>query len=55
MVNTVVGVHNNDFLNIISGLQQKASQTDERLKAIESALNIKSTTTIKEPVKKAFK
>lgn len=55
MVNTVVGVHNNDFLNIISGLQQKASQTDERLKAIESALNIKSTTTTKEPVKKAFK
>lgn len=54
MVNTVVGVHNHDFLNIISGLQQKVSQTDDRLKAIESALNIKTTTT-KEPVKKAFK
>ena len=54
MVNTVVGVHNHDFLNIISGLQQKASQTDDRLKAIESVLNIKTTAT-KEPVKKAFK
>ena len=33
MVNTVVGVHNNDFLKIVSGMQQ-------RLDAIEAKLNI---------------
>ncbi len=38
MVNTVVGVHNHDFLNIIGSLQQKAEKTDERLKAIETLL-----------------
>lgn len=40
MVNTVIGVHNHDFLNIISGLQKKADNNEQRLKAIESKLNI---------------
>jgi hypothetical protein len=56
MVNTVVGVHNHDFLNIIGGLQKKAERTDERLKAIESLLNVKGNTDTKsEQPKKAFK
>ncbi len=54
MVNTVVGVHNHDFLNIIANLQQKASQTDERLKAIESALNMGGQPAKEQP-KKGFK
>jgi len=54
MVNTVVGVHNHDFLNIIANLQQKAGQTEERLKAIESALNI-GAQPVKEQPKKGFK
>ena len=54
MVNTVVGVHNHDFINIIGGLQQKADQADERLKKIETMLNIQSATTT-EQTKKGFK
>jgi hypothetical protein len=55
MVNTVVGVHNNDFLNIIAQLQQKASQTEERLRVIEQALQLSSQKSDKEQTKKAFK
>lgn len=55
MVNTVVGVHNHDFLNIIGNLQQKADKTEERLKAIEAALNINNTEAAKEQPKKAFR
>jgi hypothetical protein len=55
MVNTVVGVHNHDFLNIIGGLQKKADQTEERLKAIESMLNVNTGTTNTDKPKKAFK
>ncbi len=54
MVNTVVGVHNNGFLQIIKELQQKADSNDERLKAIEMKLNI-SNSTEKEKAKKPFK
>ncbi|MBL0154256.1 MAG: hypothetical protein IPP93_12520 [Chitinophagaceae bacterium] len=53
MVNTVVGVHNHDFLNIIAGLQQKAQQTDDRLKAIENMLQTNGA--VKEQPKKAFR
>ncbi|MBI5856120.1 MAG: hypothetical protein HZB42_00615 [Sphingobacteriales bacterium] len=53
MVNTVVGVHNNDFLNIIANLQKKSEQTDERLKAIETILS--GGNGVKEQPKKAFK
>ncbi|MBL7748323.1 MAG: hypothetical protein JNM19_12880, partial [Chitinophagaceae bacterium] len=56
MVNTVVGVHNHDFLNIIGNLQKKAETTDERLKAIENMLNVNNgATTTPEKTKKAFK
>lgn len=40
MVNTVVGVHNNDFLKIVADLQQKTLTTEQRLKLIEEKLNI---------------
>jgi hypothetical protein len=55
MVNTVVGVHNHDFLNIIGNLQQKAEKTEERLKTIENMLNVNSGATKTEQPKKAFK
>jgi hypothetical protein len=42
MVNTVVGVHNNDFLNIISDLQKKTERTNERLNNIEALLNLRT-------------
>ena len=42
MVNTVVGVHNNDFLNIISDLQAKSKETDVRLSALEATLSMSS-------------
>lgn len=38
MVNTVVGIHNNGFLDIIKDLKQKQEVNDERLKAIETKL-----------------
>jgi len=40
LVNTVVGVHNSDVLNIVSELQKKANNADERLKAIEEKLKL---------------
>lgn len=43
MVNTVVGVHNNDFLNIISDLQKKNERNNDRLNAIESLLDVRAT------------
>jgi hypothetical protein len=55
MVNTVVGVHNHDFLNIISNLQQKAENNDQRLKMIEQMLKIPAGNTESQPAKKAFK
>lgn len=58
MINTVVGVHNNDFLNIIGSLQQRADNADERLKAIEMLLNVQQTKEpgkTSQPAKKAFK
>jgi hypothetical protein len=55
MVNTVVGVHNHDFLNIIGNLQQKADKTEERLKAIENILNVNTGNNKTEQPKKAFK
>jgi hypothetical protein len=65
MVNTVVGVHNNDFLNIVSklqqrtdNLQQQADNSEQRLKTIETMLSIKPGTPVvnpAEPAKKAFK
>jgi hypothetical protein len=54
MVNTVVGVHNHDFLNIIATLQQKANSTEERLKNIENLLNLNKGTDTKLKQKKAF-
>jgi hypothetical protein len=65
MVNTVVGVHNNDFLNIVGSLQQRADNlqhradnSEQRLKTIETMLNINSAASGTTPVpaaKKAFK
>lgn len=55
MVNTVVGVHNHDFLNIISSLQQKAENNDQRLKMIEQLLKVPAGATDAQPAKKAFK
>jgi hypothetical protein len=40
MVNTVVGVHNNNFLSIIKDLKEKEEANDARLKAVEAKLNI---------------
>jgi ribosomal protein L31 len=40
MINTVVGVHNHGFLNIVQGLQQKIEYSESRLKQIEAVLNI---------------
>lgn len=39
MVNTLVGVQNNDFLKIIERYQQKFESAEERLNAIEKRLN----------------
>mgnify|MGYP000873490459 CR=1 FL=1 len=40
MVNTVVGVHNNDFLRIVDGMQKKIESNEERLRAIETKLGL---------------
>jgi hypothetical protein len=40
MVNTLVGVQNNDFLKIIEKYQQKVNDAEARLDAIEKRLNI---------------
>src|ERR1700754_4355002 len=42
MVNTVVGVHNNDFLRIVDGMQKKLDNNEQRLKMIEEKLHIQS-------------
>jgi len=57
MVNTVVGVHNHDFLNIIASLQKKSENTEDRLKIIEGLLNVNTGTNkaAEEKTKKAFK
>jgi hypothetical protein len=52
MVNTVVGVHNNDFLRIIDNMQKKMDNNDQRLKAIEEKLNLQPTSS--SPNKKGF-
>jgi hypothetical protein len=54
MVNTVVGVHNNNFLDLIKDLKEKTEENDARLKAIESKLNITSDVNYSKE-KKAFK
>ena len=43
MVNTLVGIQNNDFLKIIERYQQKLESAEERLNAIEKRLNIISS------------
>jgi hypothetical protein len=57
MVNTVVGVHNNNFINIIKDLKESTDENDARLKAIEAKLNmtkpVKKTST-KLPVSKVI-
>lgn len=40
LVNTVVGVHNNDFLNIVGGLQRKVEQNERRLQALEQRMYV---------------
>ncbi len=54
MINTVVGVHNNGFLQIIKELQEKTDSNNNRLKAIENKLNI-SQSIEKQETKKPFK
>lgn len=40
MVNTVVGVHNGDYIHIIQKLSQQIEETDSRLTSIENKLEI---------------
>jgi hypothetical protein len=54
MVNTVVGVHNNNFLDIIKDLKEKTEENDLRLRAIEAKLDISSDSKINVE-KKTFK
>lgn len=51
MVNTVVGVHNNNFLNIIKEIKEKEATNDFRLKAIEIKLNMRATTKTKSAIR----
>jgi hypothetical protein len=51
MVNTVVGVHNNDFLRIVDGMQKKIDSNEQRLKMIEEQLHIETKNS---PAKKGF-
>ena len=53
MVNTLVGMHNNGFLNIMKEMQQKQGQTEDRLKKIESFLQLPASQNNK-PNLKAF-
>jgi hypothetical protein len=46
MVNTLVGVQNNEFLKIIEKYQQKVTDVEDRLNAIEKKLNMS------QPIKK---
>jgi hypothetical protein len=43
MVNTLVGVQNNDFLKIIEKYQQKVTDVEDRLDAIEKKLSMVQT------------
>ena len=40
LVNTVVGLHNNNFLSLIKDLKEKEEKNDVRLKALEAKLNM---------------
>lgn len=40
LANTVIGIHNSSFLNLIKELKEKADNNDARLQAIEAKLNI---------------
>ena len=44
MVNTLVGVQNNEFLKIIEKYQQKVTDVEDRLNAIEKKLNMSQPT-----------
>ena len=44
MVNTLVGVQNNEFLKIIEKYQQKVTDVEDRLNAIEKKLNMSQAT-----------
>jgi hypothetical protein len=39
LVNTIIGIHNGDYVNILKQLQQKIQQTEARMDAIEARLN----------------
>lgn len=40
MVNTVVGVHNGDYLNILKKYEQRFSDNEQRLKKLEKKMNL---------------
>lgn len=40
MVNTVIGVHNGDYMHILKDFQQRLNETDARLSAIERKLDM---------------
>lgn len=40
MVNTVVGVHNNNFINLIKDLKERTDKNEARLKILEERLNM---------------
>lgn len=46
MINTVVGLHNHNFLNIVKGMKEKMEKTDDRLSLIEATLQIKLSSTL---------
>lgn len=43
MVNTVVGVHNGDYLNILKRYEQKFRESEERLQSVEAKIDALST------------
>lgn len=43
LVNTIIGIHNGDYVNILKQLQQKIQQSEARMDAIEARLNRMST------------
>ena len=53
LVNTVVGVHNHNFLDLIKDLKEKVEENDSRLKIIEDKLNISINSKAKQE-KKGF-
>ncbi|QGY44426.1 hypothetical protein GM418_12375 [Maribellus comscasis] len=40
MVNTVVGVHNGDYLNVFKQYEQRFKESEDRLQALESKIEI---------------